>query len=86
MSEPWLAATPDGIVRDPDGSSGLIEIKNPHSVRDLTLIESVKKHSTFCLSLNDDTKNLSLKLRHDYYHQIQTQRYTALESNGAILL
>ena len=36
---PWLAASPDGLVHDPDDYSqtlGILEIKNPYSVRELT--------------------------------------------------
>ena len=47
---PWLAATPDGIVHESATSErGLLEIKNPHSMKDLTLAESCMKSSTFCL-------------------------------------
>ena len=76
LSNPWLAATPDGLVNDPSDivhPLGLVEIKNPYSVRSLTLTEASKKPS-FCLKQNDNN-SFQLKLNHDYYHQVQTQIY-----------
>ena len=73
----WLAATPDGIVNDPSDEAlplGLLEIKNPHSVKDKTLEEACSR-STFCLELDKDNKILKLKRKHDYYYQIQCQLY-----------
>jgi hypothetical protein len=77
VDNPWLAGTPDGLVNDPgdDDPSGLVEIKNPYSARNLTLAEAVKS-STFCLQQNKkDNDDYTLKRRHDYYYQIQCQLY-----------
>ena len=51
LDNPWLAASPDGIVQDSSNAAhpvGLVEIKNPHSVRQLTLTEACNS-SAFCL-------------------------------------
>ncbi len=75
LENPWLAASPDGLVTDPSDATrplGLIEIKNPHSVRSQTLVEACQK-SSFCLENNNDS--FKLKTRHDYYYQVQTQLY-----------
>ena len=71
MTNPWLAASPDGLVYYPqaDPSQGLVEFKNPFSVRDKTLEEAVASCKTFCLTKNKDGK-LELKKGHDYYHQM----------------
>ena len=39
---PWLAASPDGFVYDPDSdpSQGLVEFKNPYAARDKTVEEA----------------------------------------------
>ena len=52
VTTPWLAASPDGLVYDPqaDPSQGLVEFKNPYSVRDKTLEEAVASCNTFCLT------------------------------------
>ena len=71
LDDPWLAATPDGLVNDPSDTThpmGLVEIKNPHSARSQTLTEASKK----CLEQNS---SFQLKTRLDYYYQIQTQLY-----------
>ena len=76
-TNPWLGASPDGAVHDPNGaddSLGLVEIKNPFSAREKTLAEACTS-STFCLE-EKETK-FKLKLRHDYYHQVQCQLYCA---------
>ena len=76
---PWLAASPDGMVHDPCDSSqplGLVEIKNPHSARHMTLSEACGS-STFCLEQQerDGQVMCRLKRRHNYYYQIQCQLY-----------
>ena len=56
LDDPWLAASPNGLVNDPRDIShplGLVEIKNPHSARSQTLTEASKK-STFYLEHNKD--------------------------------
>ena len=82
LENPWLAATPDGLVEDcTDGSSqslGLVEIKNPYTVRKLSLSEAVKKPA-FCLEENKvntaSTCTYKLKRKHDYFYQVQCQLY-----------
>ena len=76
LENPWLAGTPDGLVHDSteDSPSGLVEIKKPYSVKDLTLSEAVKKPA-FCLEKKRENMKYSLKRRHDYFYQIQCQLY-----------
>ena len=70
----WLAASPDGLVHDPQYGEGLLEMKNPHSARDKSLAESCTQ-PTFCLKEKDNT--FTLKVKHDYHFQIQCQLYCA---------
>ena len=75
----WLAATPDSLVHDSSDAAhplGLVEIKNPYSVRDKTLDEACDK-SSFILELNKEKETRRLKHRHDYYFQVQCQLYCA---------
>ena len=63
VTNPWLGATPDGLVHDPtsDPPDRLVEFKNPHTVRNMTLDETVTK--------------LQLKAKHGYYYQMQCAMY-----------
>ena len=76
---PWLAASPDGKVHDPNAakSLGLLELKNPYAARDLALQEACEKIKTFCLKKQQQNGQVTYKLKrqHDYYHQIQCQMY-----------
>ena len=72
VDNPWLAASPDGLVNDPDYGQGLLEIKNPYSAREKTLAEA-STHAAFCLKANDN--KYKLKTKHDFYYQIQCQLY-----------
>ena len=69
---PWLAATPDGFVYDPDGTpqNGLVEYKNPHACRNSTIEEAITSKQIKFLTLNNGV--LALKCPHQYYYQVQT--------------
>jgi len=51
IDNPWLAASPDDKVYDPNAaqSLGVAEYKNPYTARDLTLQEACDTIKTFCL-------------------------------------
>ena len=81
VNTPWLAASPDGMVDDPSNPPqpfGLLEIKNPYSMRQLTLNEACISQA-FCLKQQQSSGDISYKLKttHDYYYQIQCQLYCA---------
>ena len=69
---PWLAATPDGFVYDPDAipQNGLVEYKNPHACRNTTIEEAIKSKQIKFLTLNNG--EMALKRSHQYYYQVQT--------------
>ena len=72
---PWLAATPDGLVNDPSdqkSSAGLLEIKNPHSKRHMTIPEACNSKSFF---LKEEDTKYKLKQQDNYFHQVQCQLY-----------
>ena len=75
MDNPWLAASPDGKVEDPNSPNpqGLMEIKNPYSARMLTIREACENKSFFLEKVNQDM--YSLKRKHNYFFQIQCQMY-----------
>ena len=74
---PWLAASPDGLVTDPaeNPPQGIVEFKNPYSVRDNTIQEATSSKKGFCLKLDDTTGEISLKTNHEYYYQVQCTMY-----------
>ena len=50
---PWLAATPDGWVEDPQATPtrGIVEFKNPHSYKDSSIDDAITQKSVpVCLS------------------------------------
>ena len=68
---PWLAATPDGWVEDPQAtpSRGLVEFKNPHSCRSLTIGEAIATKKCTCFVVKNGRRYL--KTTHNFYYQIQ---------------
>jgi len=67
-THPGLAATPDGWVEDPLAipSCNLVEFKNPHSYKDLTINDAIQTKKCTCLQIT-----VSLKPLHNYYYQVQ---------------
>ena len=76
VANPWLGASPDGLVHDPtsDPLDGLVEFKNPYTARNMTLDEAVTNQKSFCLC-HGSTQELQLKAKHDYYYQMQCAMY-----------
>lgn len=71
-SNPWLAASTDGIVCDPQGREiGLLEVKNLLKDKGMKLREAAKKEKSFCLEIV--AGKMMLKKTHNYYHQVQGQ-------------
>ncbi|XP_053895625.1 uncharacterized protein LOC128843106 [Malaclemys terrapin pileata] len=68
----WLAASPDGIVREA-GTGKLLEVKCPYKHRDKTVKEACKD-TAFCLEA--DGESYSLKRNHPYYTQVQCELAT----------
>lgn len=64
---PFLGASPDGLV----GKEGLVEVKCLPSVAE-KLEVALKNKKKLCLELNKK-KEITLKMNHNYYYQIQGQ-------------
>ena len=71
-----VAQTTDDRVFDSSETApnGLVEYKNPYSVRNMTLYEACSKSSSFFLKQMEDG-SLSLKPTHDYYYQVHCQMF-----------
>ncbi len=84
MENPWLAASPDGLVTDPSDATrplGLIEIKIRTRYEVKLLLKHVRSHhSVWRTKMKNDS--FKLKTRHDYYYQVQAH---VQEDAGVIL-
>jgi len=71
IAHPWLAATPDGRVTDPEASpsDGLVEFKNPYSYKDLAVHHAITANKCDCLLIENG--HIQLKHTHSYYYQVQ---------------
>ena len=65
---PFLGASPDGIVCD-KGCTGLIEVKCPYSVRDMTVNDACEERTDFFLSKKGDS--FTFKQYHAHWYQVQ---------------
>ncbi len=61
--QPWLCASPDAVVKDPEGSLFLLEIKCPSSCK------------AKCIAVPYLNEEGFLKKNHEYYCQIQISMY-----------
>ena len=67
---PWLAASPDQKVIDMEFGYGLVEIKCPFTLRNLTPEEACADPNFYCHLVNGKPE---LKKDHPYYYQVQGQ-------------
>ena len=74
-SHHWLGASPDGLVNDPTSSDpdGIVEYKNPYSIRLLSLADAALQRKDFCLA--DKDGSLQFKRSHAYFYQIQATMF-----------
>lgn len=68
---PWLGATPDGLVYDPEELSyGILEVKCPHSLKDSEPDYAKKQKFSLVFGENDKPQ---LDRDHDHYAQVVGQ-------------
>lgn len=73
-SQPWLCASPDGIVIEDNKITKLIEIKCPSSCSKIPVCDSAtNKPNVSYLKINNN--NVELSPTHKYYTQCQVQMY-----------
>jgi hypothetical protein len=68
---PWLGASPDRKVLDLKIGFGLLEVKCPYSVKDITPQAACKTQQDFFCK--EENGKFCLKKTHNYYAQIQGQ-------------
>ena len=76
----YLGASPDGAVTLSNGTKGILEIKCPISLKDMTIKESMQDQRypvSYVSNLEHGRLRLCAKLKrsHDYWHQAQMQLY-----------
>jgi YqaJ-like viral recombinase domain len=64
----FLAGSPDGLV----GEHDIVEIKCPHSIKDMNPKDGVLAKKIKYLSINSDG-HMELKRNDNYYYQVQGQ-------------
>lgn len=81
QKQPWLCASPDGLVICDDKVKKLLEIKCPFTCKDTLLInEKDGKLRVPYLYYDKDINTINLKRNHNYFTQCQIQMYcTGLE-------
>ena len=67
---PYIGASPDGIISCSCCGKGVVEVKCPFSCRDISF-DVAAKNKTFCLQ----EETFLLKQDHTYYFQVQLQMY-----------
>lgn len=81
QKQPWMCASPDGLVIHLNQVNKLLEIKCPYSCKDTLLVdEDNGKLKVPYLKYDQDTNIFYLKKNHSYFTQCQIQMYcTGLE-------
>ena len=65
---PWIAVDPSYTP-----SEGLVQLKYPSSVQDMTIAEACEMEKGFCIKQKQET--VQLDRNHDYFYQVQCQLY-----------
>lgn len=81
QKQPWICASPDGLIVHSNKVKKLLEIKCPYTCKDSLLIdEDNGKINVPYLLYNEAKTNIFLKRNHGYFTQCQMQMYcTGLE-------
>lgn len=80
QKQPWICASPDGLVLHLNKVKKLLEIKCPYSCKDTLLINKDSGKLNVPYLKFDREKNIYLKQTHNYFTQCQIQMYcTGLE-------
>ncbi|CAI6368626.1 unnamed protein product [Macrosiphum euphorbiae] len=76
QKQPWICASPDGLVIHDNKVKKLLEIKCPYTCKDTLLIdEDTGKLRVPYLSYNEELNTIVLKQNHVYFTQCQIQMY-----------
>jgi len=77
---PWLGASPDGIMSCSCHGNSVVEVKCPYSMRGMSVSE-ILQHPNCCL-----TAEGLLNKQHPYYTQLQIQMFVFNVTYGVLLL
>lgn len=80
QKQPWICASPDGVVIENNKIKKLLEIKCPLTCKDTFLVDEENKNLKVPYLRYDEEKHICLKQNHTYFTQCQIQMYcTGLE-------
>lgn len=80
QTQPWMCASPDGLVINSNKVKKILEIKCPYNCKDTLLIDENDGRIRVPYLHYNEKKNISLKQNHVYFTQCQIQMYcTGLE-------
>lgn len=80
QKQPWMCASPDGLVVHNNKIQKLLEIKCPYTCKDTMLVDDENGKLRVPYLQYDKEKNIFLKQNHSYFTQCQIQMYcTGLE-------
>lgn len=69
----FLAATPDGIFKDKEEKTGVVEVKCPHAAKDMNPENAIKEKKITFWKYDKKNKLFIVDKNHNYYYQIQGQ-------------
>lgn len=69
LENPFLAASPDRILRCECHGYIVVEVKCPYTHRDSTINRAMETDKQFCLELAEDG-SIQLKKKHSYFYQV----------------
>lgn len=80
QKQPWICASPDGLIINSKKVKKLLEIKCPYTCKDTLLIDEKSEKINIPYLQYNKEKKIILKQNHNYFTQCQIQMYcTGLE-------
>ena len=86
LQQPWLAASPDGLINCNCHGAGVIEVKCPYKHREVKIIKAIENDTNFPLTYDENSHEFELKTSHEYYFQLQLQMFVTQRKYGIFVI